>query len=452
MALTDGRSAPSRSLHGGPPAPSSFGRDITLDLPADTAPLGAAWLAIAPKGAAPSWVMVDAHHDLVLGAQRGGGGDRRVITIDDAAVSERHCLVRHTGVAIDVVDLGARNGVLVGGLRVASARVPPGGVFEIGRTRVTVHTGRSAALEGAPLPGLAGSSPPMLALAGAVRRAAATRFPVLIRGESGTGKELVARALHDLGPCSKGPFVALNAATIAREIAESELFGYKRGAFTGAVKDRLGAFREASSGTLFLDEVGALGRDVQAKLLRAVEEGVVRPVGADASIAVNVRFVAATCEDVEGMVDDDRFRSDLYERLAVTVIHVPPLRHRTSDIHAIAERLLERAGFSNVALTGGALGALRARPWPGNVRQLRNVLVQAALDAGARPGASGDVIVLESSHVASVIEQREAQKRRPRVADAVQLYMESGRNVSEAARRAAIPRSTLRDLLKSAGV
>jgi DNA-binding NtrC family response regulator len=283
----------------------------------------------------------------------------------------------------------------------------------------------------------------MRALAGAARRVAPLRLPVLVRGESGTGKDLVARAVHDEGVRAAGPFVVLNAAAISRELAESELFGHKRGAFTGAMRDRRGAFREAEGGTLFLDEIGAVPLELQAKLLRAVESGVVRPVGAEADVPIAVRLVAATCEPLEAMVESKRFRADLYERLAVCVLTVPPLRDRPEDLSALCRHLLGVSDLGAKTVSPDAIAALRAHRWPGNVRELRNVLVQAAMSAGP---------ILEAEHVAAVLAERSGRVRRVEAGEALRIFEEVGRNVSAAARKADVPRTTMRDLLRSAGV
>jgi DNA-binding NtrC family response regulator len=377
--------------------------------------------------------------ELVLGST-----DAADVLVDDPSVSARHCRVVHAGTAIEVADLGARNGVRVGGVRVSSATLPLGAAFEIGRTTVRVQpAARRAVAHASPLGGLVGGSPPMRALAERVRRLAPLRLPVLLRGESGTGKDLVARAVHDESPRAAAPFVVLNAAAISRELAESELFGHRRGAFTGAIKDRRGAFREAEGGTLFLDEIGAVPLDLQAKLLRAVEEGAVRPVGAEAQVRVDVRLCAATCEPLEALVEAKRFRADLYERLAVCVVVVPPLRERTEDIPALTRHLLATSDLGGRALTVDALAALRGHRWPGNVRELRNVLVQAALASGPEIGAAD---------VAAVLAERGARTMRPAPAEARRLFEQAGRNVSEAARLADLPRTTMRDLLRAAGV
>lgn len=416
----------------------------TVELPAEEAAVGLIWLRIDVRGpgvGVPLCIPLAPGDERVLGS-----GASANVRVDDPTVSSEHCRVAHAGASIRVVDLGSRNGVRVGGFRVAAASLVAGGSFAIGRTSVTIEPDglTEEPPEGPPLPRLIGSSRLMRRLGVAVRRAAPLRLPALIRGESGTGKDLVARSIHDLSPRAEGPFVAINAATISRELAESELFGHQRGAFTGAVRDRRGAFREAHGGTLFLDELGALPLDVQAKLLRVVEEGVIRPVGAEVGVPVDVRLVAATCEPLEEMVSARRFRADLYERLAVCVIHVPPLRERPEDIPALVEHLITISELGAREVSASAMAVLRDQRWPGNVRELRNVIVQSAVRAG------GPVL---AQHVAAVIAERAAGSRRKLTPlDALRIFEEMGHNVSAAARRAGMPRTTMRDLLKAARV
>ena len=297
-----------------------------------------------------------------------------------------------------------------------------------------------------PLPGMVGRSPAMQQLSRLVRRIAALRAPVLLLGESGSGKELVARAVHCASPRVAGPFVALNGATLSLELSGSELFGHRRGAFTGAHSDRAGAFRQARGGTLFIDEVAALPLGVQARLLRAVEEGWVNPVGSDEPVAVDVRIVAATCEPLEQLIARRAFRPDLYQRLSSCVVRIPPLRERRSDIPALADHLLARSEVAPSELGLGVAELLQAQPWPGNVRELGNVLVQAGLRS-----ESGRI---EVADVLGALSERAGARRcalRFGLEQARVLLGETGGNVSEAARRACVPRSTFRDLLRAAG-
>jgi transcriptional regulator with GAF, ATPase, and Fis domain len=229
--------------------------------------------------------------------------------------------------------------------------------------------------------GIVGASPPMLALFDLIERAAPSDVPVLIVGETGTGKELVARALHERSRRRKGPFLAENCAAISPSLLESELFGHKRGSFTGAIADRKGHFVAASGGTLLLDEIGDMPLEMQVKLLRVLEEGEVRPVGASRVEEVDVRVLAATNRDLAKLVAERRFREDLYYRLNVVRIELPPLRERPSDVEplvrAFVAREARRTGRAPAVVEPEALRRLAAAPWPGNVRQLENEVRRA---------------------------------------------------------------------------
>ena len=228
---------------------------------------------------------------------------------------------------------------------------------------------------------LVGPSPVMEEVRDFVRTVAPTDETVLIFGETGTGKEVVARQIHAQSMRSDRPFVAMNAACVPRELFESELFGHKRGAFTGAHSDRLGLFREADRGTLFIDELAELPLESQAKLLRAIETKTIRPVGESGETEVDVRIVAATNRDLWEETQAGRFREDLYFRLQVFPVLVRPLRERPDDVEPLAAHLLTRLGKSDVELDAEALEALREYDWPGNVRELLNVLRRSSLFA-----------------------------------------------------------------------
>jgi DNA-binding NtrC family response regulator len=244
--------------------------------------------------------------------------------------------------------------------------------------RLAAHPNRS-------LPGFVGASRAVQELAELVHRAAASASPVLITGESGTGKELVARALHALSGRT-GRFVAVNCAALPENLLESELFGHERGAFTGADREKMGLLEAASDGTLLLDEVTELPAALQPKLLRALEEGEVRRVGSTRARRFDVRFITATNRDIEQEVADGRFRDDLFWRLHVLHVHVPPLRERSADIPLLAEHFL--AGRPT---TQDAMAVLTAYAWPGNVRELRNALERAATLAPGREISTDDL-------------------------------------------------------------
>lgn len=255
---------------------------------------------------------------------------------------------------------------------------------------------------------LLGDSPQIRKLRTQTKKLARSQAPVFISGESGSGKERVARLIHGLGPRREKPFVAVNCGAIPSELMESEFFGHRKGSFTGAVEDRKGLFREADGGTLFLDEVADLPLHMQVKLLRAIQEKTVRPVGESREVAVNLRILCATHRDLGAEMNAGRFRQDLYYRLNVIEAHVPPLRERTEDIPALVEHVLRRLGDAwetpPPAVGEAAMAALCDYDFPGNVRELENILERAmtlcedrriepahlhlpAGDQGARPEA-----------------------------------------------------------------
>ncbi len=247
------------------------------------------------------------------------------------------------------------------------------------------------------LQAIVGEDPALRRVLAQTVRVARTRLPVLVTGESGTGKELLARAVHDLGPVAGGPFVAVNCGALSRELAESELFGHERGAFTGAGARKIGWFEEASGGTLALDEIGELPLDLQPKLLRVLETGRLRRVGGQGEIAVNVRVVALTLRDLRRDVGRGLFRLDLYHRLAGCELHMPALRERPGDIALLVEHFLAELApeYGTRVIEAGAMARLLAHDWPGNVRELRNTLRRAA--ALSDSTIDGSLLGIESS-------------------------------------------------------
>ncbi|MFH2010272.1 MAG: sigma-54 dependent transcriptional regulator [bacterium] len=245
---------------------------------------------------------------------------------------------------------------------------------------------------------LIGDTPPMLELRQTMDRVASSDTPLLVLGESGVGKEIVARTIHSLGPRVDRRFVAVNCAALPESILESELFGHVRGAFTGATTHRRGLFCEADGGTLLLDEIGEMAPALQAKLLRVLEDGEVRAVGADDPKHVNVRVIAATHRDLTRFVEEGRFREDLYYRLNVVPVRVPPLRERSDDIPTLAAYFLEKARHESPAsvarrLSPEALLALRSHHWPGNVRELDNAIRRAVLLATTETVTPADLAI-----------------------------------------------------------
>jgi DNA-binding NtrC family response regulator len=243
--------------------------------------------------------------------------------------------------------------------------------------------------------GLTGRSPAMIELYKEIARVAPARSTVLVMGESGTGKELVARAIHKHSPRSAGPFVPVNCGALTETLLEAELFGHTRGSFTGATADRKGLWEEAAGGTLFLDEIGETSPAMQVKLLRVLQEGEIRRVGSSRTTKVDARVVAATNRELEREVKANSFREDLFYRLSVVILRVPPLRERRSDIPLLAERFLgaasENAGRGRLRFSEGTLKVLTAYDWPGNVRELESAVEYAALHARGAEVAPEDL-------------------------------------------------------------
>jgi DNA-binding NtrC family response regulator len=378
---------------------------------------------------------------LVVGS--GAGVDLRV---EDPTVSGRHCSVVATAEGVVVEDLGSRNGTFVGGARVRRAWLQGRDAsFVIGRTTVTLREKRREEPEpSACVPELIGHSLAIRRVADVVHKLAPLSAPTLITGESGTGKDVVARALHRLGGRS-GAYVPLNVGAIPEALADAELFGHCRGAFTGAIATRAGAFELAQHGTLFLDEVAELAASLQVKLLRIVEDGQLRPVGASKATRVSVRVVSATWADLDARVTEGRFRSDLLHRLSTVVIRLPPLRQRKCDISCLAVELLGRheSELGPKRLTSAALARLVDYAWPGNVRELGSVLYRAAV---ASTSESLDAVHIELPKPGVARARAEA----PAAVDPLVLLERHAGNVSSAARAAGVPRSTFRSWLEKA--
>lgn len=368
-----------------------------------------------------------------------GSGDEVDVTLSDPRVSAHHCRLSATGRGLLVTDLGSRNGVFVGEGRVSEALAAgPSVVLSLGATSIVAtdkaHLTRSSDL------GLVGESPEVERLRERIVRVARLAAPVLLLGESGTGKDLVARALH-LESRRAGAYVPLNVAAVPETLLDSELFGHVRGAFTGAEAARAGAFRAADGGTLFLDEIAELSPAGQAKLLRVVEDGMVRPVGSTSVERSSARVVSATCAPLAEYIEAGRFRHDLFHRLSVLTIRVPSLRERASDIPLLATAFLERhrADLGQKRLSALALERLTTAQFPGNVRQLFSVLYKAAALT------VGEVIGPGEIEIQATV--RRAEPVRLGVERALELLDAHG-SVSRAARAAGVPRTTFRSVIE----
>ena len=302
------------------------------------------------------------------------------VCLEDHHVSQHHALlVRRKGV-ITIQDLGSTNGTRINDVRITAAEAPPNAQLDIGGVKLQLLTivepteqdGVAVQRVGA----LLYVDPAMDAVAKKIHQVAPKKATVWISGESGVGKELVARAIHDVGPRANKPFVGINCAALPANLIESELFGHERGAFTSADKPRLGAFEEAGEGTLFLDEIGELPKEMQAKLLRALESMTIRRVGGTGDRPIHCRILVATHQNLQGMVAAGHFRQDLFQRISSLPIVVPALVDRPLDIPLLARHLLAECE-GTATLTPAAMEKLKGYHWPGNVREMRNVLMRA---------------------------------------------------------------------------
>lgn len=310
----------------------------------------------------------------------------------------------------------------------------------------------------APLGGIVTRDPDMQRMCRTIEKVAPSNVTVMALGESGTGKELVARALHDLSPRAGKRFVAINCAAIPDALLESELFGHEKGAFTGAVKQTIGRIETAHKGTLFLDEIGDLPLPLQSKLLRFLQERSIERIGGREEIAVDVRVVCATHQDLKALIKDGRFREDLFYRLAEIVINVPPLRARVGDAVLLAQAFTHRyaAEMKRGAMTllPDALAAVESHAWPGNVRELENVIKRAVVMADGNTITAADLDLPRAADVADEAEPlnlravRDAAEQRA----LLRALARSNNNLSRAAEILGISRPTLYDLMNRFGL
>jgi DNA-binding NtrC family response regulator len=427
--------------------------------PVTTTPHGEVGIALPVRT-----LRVDVIEGPDTGASHVSAGDRLAVgtatgndlVLTDDTVSRYHLELARAKTGVGVTDCGSTNGTFANGVGIALGTVPPGTVLHLGKTKLRVGDGerRMLALHaGDALAGLRGRSPAMRLVMAKVERAAASDVSVLVVGESGTGKEVVARGLHDLGRRAAQPFVAVDCGALSPALVASELFGHERGAFTGADRQHVGAFERAHGGTLFLDEIGELPAALQASLLGALERRTIRRVGGTADIAIDVRVVGATNRDLRAEVNSGAFRLDLYYRLAVVTLALPPLRDRPEDIELLVAHFLREAGHTGAisdVFAPATMRALAGHRWPGNVRELRN-LVEATLAMGEPPpldAAPGETV----DPIARVLElgYRDARQRLLHDFEAqylAALLERNDGNISRAARAAGMDRSHLAEML-----
>lgn len=384
--------------------------------------------------------------------------------LSDSAVSRFHCDISVQGGRLLVRDLGSRNGMSVDGVPVQAAYLRSGATLTVGRTQLRCDVDADQvkiALSGRSRFGLMhGTSPAMRAVFSVLERAAEINSTIILEGETGTGKELAAESIHMEGPRSNGPFIVVDCGAIPPDLLESELFGHQRGAFTGAVASRDGAFVAASGGTVFLDEIGELSSDLQPKLLRALERRRVKPVGSNTYVELDVRVIAATNRNIRAEVNARRFRPDLYYRLAVLQVRLPPLRERLDDIPVLAERILEDLGVAEVPgvdfiRSPEFLENLKRHSWPGNVRELRNYIERCIALLHEVPHEDAAADEHEAALIDAAVPLKRARERWTEILE--RRYLEESLrrhdgNVSAVARTAGVGRVHLYRLLWKHGL
>lgn len=392
------------------------------------------------------------------------------LVLNDETVSRRHAEIVKSKDGYVLRDLNSTNGTFVDSLRVKEIFVSPGATIRFGKSRVKFLP-QEEKIEIYPskkdkFDNIIGKSLELRKVYGMIEKVAPTNVSALIIGETGTGKELVAQAIHAHSKRSAKPFVVFDCSSVQPNLIESELFGHERGAFTGATTTRQGAFEVANGGTIFLDELGELGMDMQPKLLRALEQGEVKRVGSDHPRRVDVRLIAATNRNLKEEVKKGRFREDLYFRISVVQVTLPPLRKRLDDLEALVQHFIERNNKGGAernknvsSVSADALLALREYHWPGNVRELKNVIDRAvSFCEGA---------VLMPADLPEYLREKTTSSTSPRIRgdvpfkDAKELWLESFEkdylidllkrndfNISKAAKQAGIDRKSVQRLLK----
>ena len=418
---------------------------------------------------------------VIKGAQRGtefviagdviriGKAPENDLVLADEAVSRAHFEIVRDAKGYLVRDLKSTNGTFLDGAEVKEAYLRAGSVISAGacELKFTPFEERIEILpsEKEQLGEMVGKSPAMREIFGLIERIAPTDATVLIEGETGTGKDMIARTLHQLSPRGDKPFIVVDCGAVAGTLIESELFGHEKGAFTGAVTARQGAFELASGGTVFLDELGELSLDLQPKLLRVLEQRELRRVGGSKTLKVDLRVLAATRKDLRSEVEKGKFREDLYFRLNVVPITAPALRERREDIPLLIDAMLGKLAPSGLQLSEATRAALMAHDWPGNVRELRNVL-ERAIALGADPGmlvaplgpettAARGVQLRDAIEFEPGVSFRETKERWTELFERrylAWLIKRADGNISKAARDADMDRKYLHKLLRKYGI
>lgn len=417
-------------------------------------------------------------YSLVKPITKIGKKENNDFVISDTTVSRNHLSLEYTSDTFLLRDMDSTNGTYVNGTRVKEAYLVPGDRIKIGNTTLEfVAFEEKVKIEPSDkelFGGMAGSSLKMRQIFGLLEKISPSFATVIIEGETGTGKDLVAHAIHDNSPRKNKPFVVFDCGSVAPNLIESELFGHEKGSFTGAVKSRRGAFEEANGGTIFLDEIGELTLDLQPKLLRALESREIRRVGTNLPVPIDVRVICATNKNLKKEVTEGRFREDLYYRLSVVKILLPPLRERHEDIPLIVEKFL-RDGKSNKLADGtlkitrvedDALKAMQRYRWQGNVRELQNIIERASAIAEKDSITKEHIDFVfseidkdeERTEKLQVIKDAPFKEAKQKVVEVFErdylldLLRRNNYNLSKAAREAGIDRKHIRNLLKKYGI
>lgn len=404
-----------------------------------------------------------------------GSSDTNDLVLSDTTVSRRHALIVVEGNRYVVRDLESTNGTVVDGTPVREAYLAPGARIRLGDSEILFQPrkrwDRIAASETDHFGALYGASDVMKAVFSLLAKLAPTDLSCILVGETGTGKELAARAIHEASARTGAPLVVVDCGAISANLIESELFGHERGAFTGADRERKGAFEAADGGTVFLDEIGELPIELQPKLLRVLERREVKRLGSTGLREIDLRVIAATHRDLHAMVKEGTFREDLYYRLAEVVVELPPLRDRRSDVPVIAAHILTdlAAGEEPHALSEEAAATLSQREWPGNVRELRNTLKRSVvladgpvletqdLFAGRGPSSpdSGATPISGAVEIADDLPIKEARDRWVAPMEReylVRIVKRCGGDLDKAAQEAGIHRKSFERLLRQHGL
>lgn len=376
------------------------------------------------------------------------------LPVADKFISRRHCRIVSDGKSLRLIDLASTNGTFVEDIKITKVIIPPQGVFRVGKS--TISYKRLTATEKIKpgkedrLGSMIGTSRAMREVFTLIKRAAQSDATVAIIGETGTGKELCAHEIHASSLRKKGPFVAINCGAVPPDIIESQLFGHERGAFTGALERSIGLFEQANGGTIFLDEIGEMPLDLQTRLLRVIESNTIRRLGGRDEIEIDARIICATNRNLRRMVEDGRFRDDLFYRIYILPIDLPALRDRMEELPVLTEHILkEIAGKDrNVVLTDGALKKLARHDWPGNVRELKNTLMRAIV---SNPGDIMDERNIDPVPLKTTsCDGKEFQDNERSFLES--SLVDNNYNISKTAKKLSLARTTLQNKIKKYGI